>query len=192
MQFVPPADLADRNSSTKPSLEWVRGRYYPKVSAQRAHGQVQVKIGALLLDWGSLRGVIASETDTNVTPSPGDTRRYLPDVGFWSFSRSSEHDAGEAQVPDIPPDLAVEIVSPTESRRYLAAKVRAYVAAGSTVALVVEPRRRRITVHDAHDERTLTGTERFENPAFPGLTFTPDGIFAVLDLGRRARPHQDR
>jgi hypothetical protein len=89
MQFVPPADLADRNSSW-PHHEWVRGRYYPKVSPKWAHGLLQVRVAVLLSVWAEGRGALGSETDTNVTPKRGDTRRYLPDVGFWSFRRLRE------------------------------------------------------------------------------------------------------
>ncbi len=76
----------------------------------------------------------------------------------------------------------MEIISPSQSRRYLAAKVRAYLAAGSTVAIVVDDKRRHIVVHDAEGERTLSGAEPFEHPAFPGLKLVPDAIFSVLDL----------
>jgi Uma2 family endonuclease len=181
MEFVPPADLADRNSS-RPHYEWVRGRYYPKVSPKWAHGLLQVRVAFLLSLWAEGRGAVASETDTNVTPKRGDTRRYLPDVGYWSYRRLREASERAKPVPEIPPDLVVEIISPSQSRRYLAAKVLAYVAAGSTAAIVVDDKRRHIVIHEAGGERTLSGAQPFEHPAFPGLQIVPNAIFSVLDL----------
>ncbi len=59
------------------------------------------------------------------------TERYLPDVGFISKARQPTR----PRVTYIPlaPDLAVEVVSPTDSERQLTIKIFNYVAAGTTV-----------------------------------------------------------
>jgi len=181
MVFVPPADLAARNISTKPYLEWVRGCYYPKVSPHSAHRRLQIKLGAMMLAWGEQLGVVASEVDTDVSPVDDDTRRYLPDVGFWSFERLRETGQSDAQVPKIPPDLAVEVRTATDDRQYLAEKVRAYVAAGSTAVLVVEADTRRVIVHERTGKRALEEGAVFENESFPGLRLALVELFSVLD-----------
>jgi Uma2 family endonuclease len=187
MAFYPPADLADRNTSSRPYREWVRGRFYPEVSPHRAHGRLQMKLGALLLAWGERRGVVASEVDTNVTPEADDTRRYLPDVGFWSFERLRATGQSDSEVPQIPPDLAVEILSPTDDRRYLAEKVTAYLNAGSTVVLVVDGDRRAIAAYEHAGERELAG-DAFEHPGFPGFHLSFGELFSVLDQRQRGGP----
>jgi Uma2 family endonuclease len=53
--------------------------------------------------------------------------------GFWPFA----------------PDLAVEIVSPTDRAEELQGKVREYLAAGARLVWVIWPRLRLVTVHEA-------------------------------------------
>lgn len=69
--------------------------------------------------------------------------RYIPDVAYISAERQSEpsHDAYNPN----PPDLAVEVVSPTDSERNLAIKVANYLVAG-TVIWVVYPDRREVNI----------------------------------------------
>jgi len=57
--------------------------------------------------------------------------RYAPDVAYISKSRQPEL-AQEGYNP-IAPDLAVEVVSPTDSERSLKIKIVNYLAAGTTV-----------------------------------------------------------
>lgn len=56
------------------------------------------------------------------------------------------------------PDLAVEVVSPGDSRAEVASKVREYLAAGGRAVWVVDPRRRSITVHRADAAPHTLGT----------------------------------
>ncbi|MEO1291039.1 MAG: Uma2 family endonuclease, partial [Chloroflexota bacterium] len=60
--------------------------------------------------------------------------RYIPDVGFISKDRMSilEDSAYISKAPD----LAVEVVSPTDSQRLLTVKIGNYLAAGTTVWVV--------------------------------------------------------
>jgi Uma2 family endonuclease len=167
----------------KPYHEWVRGRFYPKVSPGFAHGMVQAQIGYLLIAWSEGRGGVSTETDTDVSPTSEDTRRYLPDVGYWSYARLRAEGQLGHDILEIPPDLAIEVRSPREDPDYLADKVAAYLAAGSTVALVADPKTRTLTVHEAEMEPVvLRDREPFEHPAFEGLSLVPEAIFAVLDL----------
>jgi Uma2 family endonuclease len=166
----------------KPYHEWVRGKLYPKVSPSTAHGRLQVKIAALLLAWGEERGVVATELDMDVTPAPGDTRRYLPDVEFTSFEALTAAGQRKRQIPEISPELGIEILSPRDDRAYLADKVAAYLAAGSSVIIVVDPTLRTFAVHRANGSvETLRRGDIFTDEVFPGLRLEITSIFAILD-----------
>lgn len=70
--------------------------------------------------------------------------RYAPDVGYISKIRQpalARHGAN----PN-PPDLAVEVVSPSDDPRQLAIKISNYLAAG-TVAWVMYPDDQQIDIH---------------------------------------------
>ena len=72
--------------------------------------------------------------------------RYLPDVGFISNKRLKQPPS-ETYIP-LPPDLAIEVKSPTDQERLLTIKVSNYLAAG-TVVWVVYPDEQEIHVHRA-------------------------------------------
>lgn len=60
--------------------------------------------------------------------------RYIPDIGFISKTRMPELE--DAAYISIAPDLAVEIVSPTDSSRQITIKIGNYLAAKTTVWVV--------------------------------------------------------
>lgn len=77
------------------------------------------------------------------------------------------------------PDLAVEVVSPGNTRREIAGKVRDYLAAGSRAVWVVNPERRTVTVHrpDREPER-LAGSDVLDGgPVLPGFRLPLSEIF---------------
>jgi Uma2 family endonuclease len=79
------------------------------------------------------------------------------------------------------PDLAVEVLSPGNTRREIAAKVRDYLAAGSRAVWVVDPERRTVTVHrpDREPER-LAGSDVLDGGAvLPGFRLPLAEIFAT-------------
>jgi Uma2 family endonuclease len=148
----------------------------------RDHGRVQAKIGAVLMAWGEERGVIASEWDMDVTPRSGDTRRYLPDVMFSSFEAIAAAEQDGREIPEMAPELGIEILSPRDDRAYLADKVAAYLAAGSRVIIVVDPALRTFTIHRANGSvETLRRGDIFTDEVFPGLRLEITSIFAILD-----------
>lgn len=71
--------------------------------------------------------------------------RYIPDVGYISSTRMPQLD-DEAGYITKPPDLAVEVVSPTDSERLLMIKVGNYLA-DETVVWVVYPSEKTIAVY---------------------------------------------
>lgn len=60
--------------------------------------------------------------------------RYIPDMGFISKARMPELE--NASYISIAPDLALEVISPTDTTRQITAKVANYLAAQTTVWLV--------------------------------------------------------
>lgn len=74
-----------------------------------------------------------------------DTVR-APDIAFVQARRLADA-AREPGYFRMAPDLAVEILSPTDGRKEALGKVEEYLAAGTTLAWLVQPRRRSVTVY---------------------------------------------
>jgi Uma2 family endonuclease len=77
------------------------------------------------------------------------------------------------------PDLAVEVVSPSESSREVDAKAQSWLAHGAREVWVVDPADRSVTIHRAAAERRrFSGNEILESPELlPGFCCPLADIF---------------
>lgn len=71
--------------------------------------------------------------------------RYIPDVGFVKKERLTDQDYEGGYYP-VAPDLAVEVISPTDSDKKLRRKITNYLQAGVTV-WVVDPGDGLVEIH---------------------------------------------
>jgi len=165
----------------KPYYEWAHGTLRQKVSPSLEHSRIQMMLGALLMPWARDRGVLASEWDMDVTPASGDTRRYLPDVGFTSFAALKAAGQLDAAIPEISPDLGIEILSPHDDRKYLADKIAAYLSAGTRAVIVIDPATRTFGVHRSAGTEVLFEGQAFTDEAFPDLSLDVRDVFGILD-----------
>jgi Uma2 family endonuclease len=81
--------------------------------------------------------------------------RYIPDVSFVSKAHNSEGD--DVAYYPLAPDLAVEVLSPTNTDEEIRVKVSNYLAAG-TVLWVVAPGKR-VEVHRPGQPVQILGTD---------------------------------
>ena len=78
-----------------------------------------------------------------------------PDVAFVRTERLRPWSKQRGFLP-IAPDLAVEVISPSETAKHLADKIAAYLAAGTALLWVVQPTRQTVTVYEqGRDPREL-------------------------------------
>lgn len=104
-----------------------------------------------------------------------------PDLSFVSRERLSSFD--DARFFSGAPDLAVEILSPSNRPAEMHAKVADYLAAGARVVWVVDLERRSVTTY-----RKLLAPRRLQSPGaldgedvLPGLSIALDAIFPVRE-----------
>jgi Uma2 family endonuclease len=103
-----------------------------------------------------------------------------PDAAFVSAERSA---ATVRRGPffEGAPDLAVEVLSPGNTRREIATKIGEYLAAGGRAVWVVDPRRRTVTVHRPEREpETVSRDEVLDGgTVLPGFRLPVVHIFEV-------------
>lgn len=100
-----------------------------------------------------------------------------PDVSFVRADRVPPPDARSGFVA-MAPDLAVEIVSPSNSAGEIARKVRIYLAAGVRLVWIVDPVSRTVAVH--HPDRT--GRILIESEALDGADVVPGFALSVAEV----------
>jgi Uma2 family endonuclease len=141
------------------------------------HEKIAVKLGQLLLNFverhrlGDVYGSSAGFKLPN-----GDIRS--PDVSFVRADRLPDGQAPEG-FAEFLPDLAVEIVSPTDRATEIAEKIGEYLAHGVQVVWLVEPRHQTITVyHSMTDVMTFHATEELRgDPVLPGFSCRVQQVF---------------
>jgi Uma2 family endonuclease len=169
---------------TKPETEWLRGRAVRKMSPQRDHAVLQ-KWWLWRLDaWAAGRGEVEAEWRFRVAPPGEEIRPLVPDVSYLSFERMGDATVEDIQAPLVPPNVAVEIRSPGDSRRDLEDKIDVLIRAGTDVVIVVKPKTRTVFAQDAALRRIFSGADTFEHAALPGFTFSLAEMFDALRLRR--------
>lgn len=169
---------------TKPETEWILGRAVRKVSPRTTHSRLQSALVVALGTWARERGWTGAEWRFRVAP-PGQIRRPLvPDVAYVAVERMRALEGYDFEFPPFAPDVAIEVLSPGDRRRFIEHKIGVYLAAGGSLVIVVDPKRRTATLHDAHGARTLHEDETLTHPALPGFSLSLRELFAAAEPPR--------
>ena len=98
--------------------------------------------------------VYAAETGFKLSSSPDTVR--APDVAFVSQTRLDEVGEVPGYWPGAP-DLAVEVVSPSDTHAEVTEKSLSWLGAGCRMVLAVDPSQRAVTVYRSREDiRILT------------------------------------
>jgi Uma2 family endonuclease len=168
--------LPDSNDGSKQEL--VRGEVVLLPIPGVEHGEVQGNVGSLIKEFlrknrigrvGSGSGVI---TDRNP-----DTVR-APDVSYYSKERMPL-DKRVVGYNDQPPDLCVEVVSPSNTMKQLKAKAKEYLFAGVRMVWIVNPEDREVAVIvEPLESRTLEADAILDGgDVLPGFSCKVSDLF---------------
>jgi len=143
------ADLGEGN------FELVRGEVVEVPPAMPEHGRVCVNACYALETYGRQSGLgYALSNDSAVLTERGPDTVRGPDVCFYSHARWPRSQVG-AGLPPVPPDLAVEVVSPGNRPGELFKRISEYLSAGVLLVWVVYPKQRCVVIYRP-DEAALS------------------------------------
>lgn len=113
--------------------------------------------------------------------APGLIR--IPDVSFVSWERMSNHRIPRKPMLECAPDLAVEVLSPSNTKREMERKLQDYFAAGVLLVWYVDPVERTVVVYNSIDQFTLLreSDSLSGEPLLPGLTIPLKVLFSQLE-----------
>ena len=162
--------------------ELLKGELSEKPGAGGVHGLL-VKIFLRLLDPFVLAfglGEVFADGVGYVLDRAPDVVR-IPDVSFIALARLPQGRVPEGYI-DGAPDLAVEIVSPSDRAEDVYGKVREYLEAGTLLIWVVWPRDRAITVYAVDGEiRELRASDELSGDnVLPGFRVSVADVFAQV------------
>lgn len=160
-------------------IELVRGRLVRSPRPMPLHARLVTRLGRLLDEFveNAGTGLVLTEPGVVLARDPDTVRG--PDLAFYSHDRVPEGGYGAGFWG--PPDLAVEITSPTNRASETQAKVTEYLDAGVRLVWVVDPPTRSVTAYAASGAaRIVRAGEAIEgDDVMPGFRLPLATLFAV-------------
>jgi len=158
--------------------ELVNGEIVEMSPANFRHGELTIRLGRLLSEHVEERGggKVVSDVGFVLNLSEDAERVRGPDVAFVSSTRLPEN---PEKFVNGAPDLAVEILSPSETAVEVQQKLRDYLEAGTRLVWFVAPQAKTVTVYRSDGgARLLREHERLEGEdVLPGLTIPLAELF---------------
>ena len=130
--------------------EYAKGELIPMPPTSVEHGYISANLSSLLhlyVREKQLGRVIISDTGFRV-----GEQVLIPDIAFLANARIPDN---LSKASPIPPDLAVEVVSPTDVLYRVEEKAFAYLEAGTQLVWVLKPRSKTVTVYRSETDITL-------------------------------------
>jgi Uma2 family endonuclease len=157
----------------------IRGDLYQMPPVGAEHGAIESNLIIVLGGYIRARRLGQVYTgDTGFIISQDEQTWLSPDVAFVRAERLPQ-ERWTGFVP-VPPDLAVEIVSPSDRPSLVTSKVLQYLAAGVSLVWVVEPDERTITVFARDGSRNVyrQDDEIDGGDIVPGLAASVGSLFS--------------
>jgi Uma2 family endonuclease len=175
-------DVIDIEAKEDRLCELVDGVLVEKPMGMR-ESVLAMKLGALLLGFVEPRklGVVAG-ADGMLQLKVALVR--IPDVAFISWSRFPGGRLPTEAAPLVAPDLAVEILSPSNTKREMSRKLREYFEAGAGLVWYIDPNLRTVAVHtDAGDPKVvLSAGDILDGGAvLPSFKLSLADLFSALE-----------
>ena len=150
------------------------------------HGGISTQIGRLIGNHIAEAGLplhVGNSTGFQMNPH---TLRF-PDVHVTTWERMAAHDEAAGAWPQFAPNVAVEVVSTSNTPAELDRKTAEYFANGTQAVWIADPGPRTVTIRrPGMPERVFrVGDTLSGDPDIPGFSCLVAAIFAVLDAFER-------
>lgn len=174
------ADLLQMPDDGYHRYELVEGRLLTMTPAGGEHGliasRLHIAVGSLV-EQARLGVVLSADTGFKLESSPDTVR--APDVAFVARERISRDGVPKAFWQG-PPDLAVEVLSPSDRRSEMEQKIAQYLRLGVKEVWFVEPTPRRVTVYrPGQSPLVLHENDTLECDLLPGFRYPLSRLFTT-------------
>lgn len=176
------ADLLRLVDGVDPVLcELVDGTLVEKPMGLR-ESLLAVFLGRLLHEYVATRNLgIVTAPDGTIRLWQGLIR--LPDVAFISWDRLPGRRVPKTPIPELAPDLAIEVLSRSNTRAEMSRKRQEYFKAGVQLVWEIDPEKRVVTVYTSLDEsRELRDSDVLDGgQVLPEFSLSLPVLFGELD-----------
>ena len=159
--------------------ELIRGVLHETMPSGYAHSKIAANLDHSLgwLHQAAQAGQLGNGSDLGVWLERDPDTVREPDIAYFSVAKIPL-DAMDSGYAEVPPDLVVEIVSPSDSRREVHDKARMWLRYGVDLVWVVQPDTRTVDVYEPG--RAVMTLD--EHDTLDGLAVLPGFTCAVSDI----------
>ena len=171
----------ERNGAPEGRWELINGELVEMSPGSEDHGAYGLVVGSALLTFTAPRGLgrtFGANTGFVISDDPPTVR--VPDAAFVRAERLPG-DRDRRRFLRVMPDIAVEVISPSDRPGEVIAKVALWLNAGVTLVWLVDPEMETVTVFERGKapllltaDQTLTGGD-----ILPGFELPVRSIFVV-------------
>lgn len=160
-------DFADLSTSETEDFELIDGELIPKSSGNPLHARIRSRIDFAIESYLLKHpiGMVLIEIDCRL----GESTVRRPDVAIFVGDRIRSVDPLKIPVP-FAPDIAVEVLSHSESAIDVQHKALQFLAAGTREVWEVDHENAEILVRTNQEIRLLRGHAALETPLLPGFS----------------------
>ena len=161
-------------------LEYCRGVVSEKMAPSFPHSAFAGVIVQQVNGFAQPRKLAFTFPELRITdPATGLSR--VPDLSVFVWDRIQRDRLARDEGASIPPDIAIEIASPGQSRRKQVERCLEFIELGARIALMVDPRTQ--TIVDVRTDgvvRRLRGDDVLDlTDVIPGFTLVVGELFAA-------------
>lgn len=108
----------------------------------------------------------------------------IPDIAYLSWERIPDRKLPRDPIPSLVPDLAVEVLSASNTRAEMDRKLREYFEAGVRLVWLIDSEKKRVTVHHPGEPQSILGEGDTINgrDVLPGFSMELRAFFARVPL----------
>jgi Uma2 family endonuclease len=158
------------------------------VLVEKTMGYYESRLAALLIH---ILGTYLDQNDLGIVAGADGMIRLgaglvrIPDVSFVSWEKLPKRKVPRKPIPDLVPDLAVEVLSTGNTKKEMERKLREYLKVGVLLVWFVDPKKQTVTVFTPPKKKKVLGPSQSLDggSVLPGFTLGIAEFFAQVDQG---------
>lgn len=182
-------DVVRLRDKTRRLYELVDGTLVEKVMGAK-ESFIAMKLGKLLGFYSDAQGDVGMILGPDGMVKLMKKLVRIPDVSFTNWDRVPGRVVPDEPVPDLAPDLAVEVLSEGNTRKEMQRKLKEYFLSEVQVVWFIDSRKRTVKVYTSPDDvmelgegETLDGGD-----VLPGFAVPVSSLFEQLSPGVKTKP----
>ncbi len=155
--------------------ELIGGEVVKMAQPSYFHDRIKNRINRLLILYLHANSQLPFDPVVEIGAQVSDYDTFVPDV---AIVRTGEQPLS-SRIYRGSPEIAIEVVSPTDTARHLKCKIDAYLESGAKSVWVVFPEARSVDVYRANQRQSLKESDSITDPLLPGFS-SPVAAFFEL------------